>query len=95
MMKGVTMSRYIDAEKLHYKSILIETEKGYSSAVVVFAKEIDKKATADVVEVVRCKDCLLRYNACPMVVREISASGTPLITFFTEDNDYCSRGKKQ
>ena len=44
----VKMPRYIDADTLHYKRVLIETEKGYSSAVVVFAKEIDKKATADV-----------------------------------------------
>ena len=38
------MSRIIDADKLHYKRICIESEKGMSSDVVVFAKEIDKLA---------------------------------------------------
>lgn len=37
------MPRYVDADKLHYNKIWIESEKGTKSDVVVFAKEIDKK----------------------------------------------------
>lgn len=41
------MSRYIDADKLHYKTVYIS--EGYDSkrAVVVFAKEIDKAKTVN------------------------------------------------
>ena len=41
-------------------------------------------------EVVRCKDCAIRYDACPMVVR---AGNT--VAFFTDDNDFCSRGRRK
>lgn len=36
--------RIFDADKLHYKKVSIEDEKGIHPAVVVFAKELDKKA---------------------------------------------------
>lgn len=38
-------------------------------------------------EVVRCKECAIRYTSCPMVVR----SGG-MFAFFTKDDDYCSYG---
>ena len=44
----------------------------------------------DFVFVVRCKDCAIRYTACPMVTRMDG-----MISFFTEDDDFCSRGKKR
>lgn len=37
---------------------------------------------------VECKDCLLRYTSCPMVVRNGN-----YLTFFTKDEDFCSYGK--
>ena len=45
------MSRYIDADK--YKKDLIQL--GFLPALV--ARALDNQPTADVVEVVRCKDC--------------------------------------
>ena len=45
------MSRYIDAD--NYKKDLIQL--GFLPALVVSV--LDKQPTADVVEVVRCKDC--------------------------------------
>ena len=52
--------KIIDADKLHYKQVYIQTEKGPRPALVVFAKEIRKMP-----EIVRCKDCLYRVgNAC-------------------------------
>ncbi len=50
------MARYINADKLHYKRVGIvsrgeDGEPHCSSAIVVFAKEIDKAPTADVQEV--------------------------------------------
>lgn len=44
--------KIIDADKLHYKQVYIQTEKGSRPALVVFAKEIRKMP-----EIVRCKDC--------------------------------------
>lgn len=34
--------KIIDADKLHYKTVRIATQKGIKPALVVFAKEIDK-----------------------------------------------------
>lgn len=34
--------KIIDADKLHYKQVYIQTEKGLRPALVVFAKEIRK-----------------------------------------------------
>lgn len=39
-------------------------------------------------EIIRCKDCLLRYTSCPMVVRHGNA-----LLFFSKDEDFCSYGK--
>lgn len=44
----------------------------------------------DYQELLRCKDCAIRYDACPMVVR---VGG--YISFFTEDDDFCSRGRRK
>ena len=44
--------KIIDADKLHYKQVYIQTEKGLRPALVVFAKEIRKMP-----EMVLCKDC--------------------------------------
>lgn len=39
-----TGKRWVNADELHYKKVFIESEKGTASDIVVFAKEIDKKA---------------------------------------------------
>ena len=39
-------------------------------------------------DVIRCKDCAIRFDACPMVVRNGN-----YLTFFTKDDDFCSYGK--
>ena len=41
-------------------------------------------------DVVRCKECAIRYDSCPMVVR---VGGYR--SFFTEDDDFCSRGRRK
>ena len=53
------------------------------------------KEQGDLVEVVRCKDCVLRYNACPMAFLSPGENNnTWRVSFFTEDDDFCSRGKR-
>lgn len=44
----------------------------------------------DVNPLVRCKECAIRYDSCPMVVR-IGNN----VDFFTEDNDFCSRARRR
>lgn len=45
-VEGGRRMRLIDADKLHYKKVWIRYEHDEKSAVVVFAKEIDKAPTA-------------------------------------------------
>ena len=46
---------------------------------------------ADVVEVVRCRDCKLRYTeGCPMMAWDCGE-----LMGETEDNDYCSYGERR
>jgi len=51
---------------------------------------IEAEPTVDAVEVVRCNDCAIRYDACPRVIR---VGG--YISFVTEDEDFCSGGKRK
>lgn len=44
----------------------------------------------DYQEVIRCKDCAIRYDSCPLVVR----SGG-YIRFFSGDEDFCSGAKRK
>lgn len=52
--------------------------------------ELEEVPAIDAVEVVRCKDCAIRFDSCPMVVRF-----GRLIQLFTEDEDFCSRGRRE
>lgn len=45
---------------------------------------------ADLVNVVRCKNCALRYTACPLI--KITPDGNKL--FRTDNNGFCDYGKK-
>jgi len=55
------MARYIDAEKIEWHEQLEPFGNGkYEYCRVAYMDDIDDIPSADVVEVVRCKDC--RYN---------------------------------
>lgn len=68
------MKRYIDADKLY--DFMNRANIPYNALV---EEAIDYQATADVVEVVRCKDCL--YRPC-------------LIMPHSSDFDFCSYGER-
>lgn len=88
------MSRYID-KVLLLKQInsFISTEKhtdfyncGYDDCICAVQDTIEDMPEADVVEVVRCKDC--KYY--------IQGTCThPYIRHFTEDNNYCSYAERK
>lgn len=80
--------KIIDADKLHYKQVYIQTEKGLRPALVVFAKEIRKMP-----EIVRCKDCKwyeMKYSWNGYAYPECSYLGAPM-----DDDDFCSWGERR
>ena len=85
------MARYIDADKIKSKL----QEKSINSATTfintVLIGLLDDEPTADVVEVVRCKDCkhwLSYANECDFL------SPFP-DRLATGENDYCSYGERK
>lgn len=88
--------KIIDADKLHYKQVYIQTEKGLRPALVVFAKEIRKMP-----EIVRCKDCKwyeeskhseLRPNRFCYRLR--NDNGVP-VGYNWDSDDFCSYGERR
>lgn len=79
------MARYIDADALKWRHIplTIQPEE------FVTKSDIEKAPTADVVEVVRCKECIYwNRNYCHNTMRYY---GTKI---FTQEDDFCSRGER-
>lgn len=86
------MARYIDAEKFEREmyheafetdSDMQKWDSGCWIRYKMFENCIAQQPTADVVEVVRCKDCISnRDGFCNFLDRPIA------------ENDFCSYGKK-
>ena len=87
------MPRYIDAEKIE-----IKVERGINDDGLVFIpmrdvhRSIDRTPTADVVEVVRCKDC--RYFR-PSEITNRCFCDWHSDEFETFANDFCSYGERK
>lgn len=64
--------------------------KAYAHDFGCTIEEAEKTLMVDRVNVIRCKECAIRYDACPMVVR----AGIT-VAFFSDDNDFCSRGRRK
>ena len=83
------MSRYIDADELLRK---LPDDLPYKASV---KRVLMQAPTADVVEVVRCKDCQWwePYTHGSTIGRcENPRNG--LVNEYTDDNDYCSYGER-
>ena len=80
--------KIIDADKLHYKTVRIATEKGTRPALVVFAKEIQKMP-----EIVRCKDCKWASACYGDIVRASKGGGEVHIPLGTDG--YCSFAERR
>ena len=74
------MPRYIDADKL-----IAEYGRVHIGAPGGARKLMENAPTADVVEVVRCCDCMYHDDICKH----------PDGLFRTTDNSYCSFGKRK
>ena len=85
--------RLIDADAF-LKDILTA---GIGKTIIEYSESdigymIRKRPTVDAVEVVRCKDCIRRYDTdeCPMCY----LSGGQYVEY-TSGNSYCSRGERK
>lgn len=96
------MTRYIDADALR-ADWLENGENEYVYDTNAFLDSIDQAPTADVVEVVRCRDCKYRYDdLCPMYyVEEIlwddgGWTETDYVTHdLTNDDGFCDKGERR
>ena len=79
------MSRYIDADKLTFSRVRIIHSDGTAGGwnAVVMSSVINNAPTADVVEVVRCKDC-----------KNLGVCGTNLF-YLKDPNSFCSYGERK
>lgn len=83
------MAKYIDAEA--FKRKLID-EKGFFPAIV--ASALEEMPTADVVEVVRCKDCIYYsrpIRACYHNTFPFHCESRPIM----REDDFCSYGERK
>lgn len=83
------MSRYIDADALttHIKNMPWKMTSVAEIARGIFLLTVEEAPTADVVEVVRCKDCVHKGDAFCM------AGDFPLTK--ENENCYCSYGERR
>lgn len=89
------MSRYIDADAYRAKWADIFDSAYGDSCCEMFKKSIDEQPTADVVEVVRCRDCtwwksIFSWNGKEHKVCVRDSSEPP-----REQNDFCSYGERR
>lgn len=76
------MSRYINADAIEYHEIY----DGQEFVRVAYGDDIDNIPTADVAEVVRCKECKWHgYLTC---------SNPDGVKGWVTDNDFCSYGEE-
>ena len=88
------MSRYIDVDKLldDIECIDIIDCTDIDDIFIQVEKTIDEQPTADVVEVVRCKDC---NYFCKSTVNKKGFLICPASGMEITDNDFCSYGVKK
>lgn len=89
------MPRYIDADEFDtiVNGINIYGEKITKHDYILVDKILSRFSTADVVEVVRCKDCKYRDGLdgqCP-----VQSTGDPFYDYIPDDNWYCGSGERR
>lgn len=88
------MAKYIKIDNLDVSDYITVWEcncSEYGKQTVMAVDDLQYLPTADVVEVVRCKDCRFRNtNNCEFT----SADQYGDVVGCTEDNDFCSYGER-
>lgn len=80
------MSKYIDAEKIPWTDL--NDGRGGVNVYVTFLEKVARMPSADVVEVVRCKDCVNWKDIFPYPTCE-------LLSGHWEEDMYCSYGERK
>lgn len=96
------MKRYIDADEIQYTMLYKEnwiTNTGVEKQGV-WKDDIDKIPTADVVEVVRCKDCRHFEYDHPYIIQGIPVLGHEVCNAWgdgckTDENGYCFMAERR
>lgn len=89
------MAEYIDRNRLHL--YLADLELAAQCPVISFAdlhEAIDTASAADVVEVVRCKDCRFGMNGGYLCVRKVNSGGIHSMDKVTP-GFFCKAGKRR
>ena len=84
------MSRYIDADKLYEMAITHKDFKQSIADLVSLKEVLDDTPPADVVEVVRCKNCKFWDDD-----ERCNGIKNGLILEYTNGYDYCSYGERK
>ena len=94
------MSKYIDADALLMELDMTEDLSAYDA--IVFEEMVKEQPTADVVEVIRCKDCKHRpyldkdgfiepeNSICPCINED-----DPYYSWMPEDDWFCADGERR
>ena len=95
------MARYIDANELQHRLEQVAKEPDYmhdgdtwDTGVYLAGLWVDKMPTADVVEVVRCKDCI-HYNTQLMTCYNNEFPFHCESRHIMRETDYCSYGERR
>ena len=102
------MARYVDVENIkklfdeEFKKTRKLIDKGeihldnLAEGFLEADRVLFKLPTADVVEVVRCKDCIYKHTAESTPITYCKALSSGIIRpVLIKDNDYCSYGKRK
>ena len=83
------MKEYIEKEKA--LEIIKRTQGDYAAAF----SEVRKLPAADVISVVRCKDCIYYIYGCCIIHSEEPDVFYPGYSFNPKPNDFCSYGERE
>ena len=82
------MPRYIDTDELKVDYFVPSTSTGTVNTQYVSLFQILNAPTADVQEVIRCKDCKHRHQTtCPFLIANAYKTSS--------DEDFCSMGERR
>ena len=78
--------RYIDAERIDFSPLIDDFDRARAKVIIM------GQPTADVVEVVRCSECV---NGKKAVINDKGFKICPVSGMEITDNDYCSYGERR
>lgn len=88
------MARYIDADKIKSKLQKKSINSATTFINTVLIGLLDDEPTADVVEIVRCKDCKKRYTKNCSLCYDTANKGYFLWSMIN-DNFFCAYGERK